>query len=48
MKILFQSREDLFTTLGGDTVQILKTKQELEKLGYKIDIDCSIDVKAGL
>lgn len=43
MKILFQSREDLFTTLGGDTVQILKTKQELEKLGYKIDIDCSID-----
>ena len=43
MKILFQSREDLFDGLGGDTIQILKTKKELEKLGYQIDINCSID-----
>ena len=31
MKILFQSRKTLFTVPGGDTTQILKTKEYLEK-----------------
>lgn len=43
MRILFQSRKDLFINLGGDTIQILKTKEELEKLGYEIDINCGTE-----
>lgn len=45
MKVLFQSRKDLFEAPGGDTTQIINTKKALEKLGYDIDIDCSVDKK---
>lgn len=38
MKVLFQSRKTLYTSPGGDTTQILKTKEYLEKLGVKVDI----------
>lgn len=37
-KVLFVSRPTLFTGPGGDTIQLLKTKQYLEKLGLSIDI----------
>ena len=33
MKILIQSRNDLYTKFGGDTQQILRTSKYLEKLG---------------
>ncbi|WP_294733589.1 glycosyltransferase family 4 protein [uncultured Flavobacterium sp.] len=38
MKVLFQSRINLYTALGGDTVQMEKTKKYLEKLGVVVDI----------
>jgi len=41
MKVLMQSRIDLFDRRGGDTVQIEKTADELKKLGVEVDIDCS-------
>ena len=40
MKVLMQSRIDLFDRRGGDTVQIEKTAEELRKLGVEVDIDC--------
>lgn len=42
MKVLFQSRKTLFTEPGGDTTQILKTKEYLELLGVKIDISLEL------
>lgn len=42
MKILFQSRKTLFTAPGGDTTQILKTKEYLEKLGISVDISLEL------
>lgn len=38
MKILFQSRVDIFDRRGGDTVQMEETKASLEKLGVNVDI----------
>ncbi|MBL7473737.1 glycosyltransferase family 4 protein [Robertkochia sediminum] len=38
MKVLFQSRKTLFSAPGGDTTQLLKTKEYLEKLGVQVDI----------
>lgn len=38
MNILFQSRRSLFDVPGGDTIQLLKTKQYLEKKGHRVDI----------
>lgn len=38
MKVLFQSRKTLYTAPGGDTTQILKTKEYLERLGVEVDI----------
>lgn len=48
MKVLFQSRKTLFTAPGGDTTQILKTKEYLEKSGISVDIslDLTPDVSA--
>lgn len=43
MKILFQSRKTLFTAPGGDTTQLLKTKEYLEKLGVKVDISLDLE-----
>ena len=44
MRILFQSRTSLFNVPGGDTVQILKTKEYLEKL--RIHVDVSTELQA--
>ena len=48
MKILFQSKTNIFDNPGGDTIQMLKTKEFLEKKGYQIDIslDSKIDLKS--
>lgn len=46
MRILFQSRKSLFEAPGGDTIQLHKTKEYLEKLGLQIDI--SIDLEPDL
>jgi glycosyltransferase involved in cell wall biosynthesis len=43
MRVLFQSRTNLFEAPGGDTVQILKTKEFLEKLGLQIDISLDFE-----
>jgi glycosyltransferase involved in cell wall biosynthesis len=44
LKILFLARPDLLTHTGGDTIQILKTKEYLEKLGNKVDLISDIEV----
>lgn len=44
MKVLFQSRKTLFTVPGGDTVQLLKTKEYLEKLGVHVDISTELEL----
>jgi len=38
MKVLMQSRSNFYELKGGDTTQLLKTKEELEKLGVTVDI----------
>lgn len=38
MRVHFQSRTTLFTVPGGDTVQVLKTKEYLERLGVEVAI----------
>lgn len=43
MKVIFQSRSTLFSVPGGDTVQILKTKEYLEKLGVSVDISTDLE-----
>lgn len=47
MRILFQSKTNIFDNPGGDTIQMLKTKEFLENKGYQIDIslDSNIDLK---
>jgi len=46
MKVLFQSRSNLYSAPGGDTTQIEKTKQYLEELGVQVDI--SIDLEPNI
>ena len=43
MKVLFQSRKTLFSAPGGDTTQLLKTKEYLEKLGIEVDISLELE-----
>ena len=43
MKVLFQSRQTLFSAPGGDTTQILKTKEYLEKLGVQVDVTTELE-----
>lgn len=38
MNILIQTRLNFFEFDGGDKIQILSTKKELEKLGHKVDV----------
>jgi glycosyltransferase involved in cell wall biosynthesis len=38
MKIIFFTRSNLYTFGGGDKMQILKTKEGLEKLGHEVTI----------
>lgn len=46
MKVLFQSRRNVFTRPGGDSVQLLKTKEWLKKLGIHVEV--SVDSQATL
>jgi len=48
MKVLYQTRYNIFTRKGGDTVQILKTKQYIEQRYPDIRIDINSDPKADL
>lgn len=43
MKVLFQSRTNLYSAPGGDLVQMLKTKEFLEKKGVIIDVSIQFD-----
>ncbi len=43
MKVLFQTRTNLFDAPGGDMVQMLKTKEFLEKSGIQIDISLELE-----
>lgn len=43
MKVLMQSRKNFFELRGGDTVQLEKTKHELEKLGVQIDFNLDFE-----
>ena len=43
MKVLFQSRKTLYSAPGGDTTQLLKTKEYLEKLGVEVDITLDLE-----
>lgn len=43
MRVLMQSRSNFYTLRGGDTVQLLKTKNELEKLGVEVDISLELE-----
>ncbi len=41
LRVLMQNRPDSFEFPGGDTIQMLETKKELECLGVEISIDLS-------
>lgn len=43
MKVLFQSRKTLFSAPGGDTTQMLKTKEYLERLGVQVDVTIDLE-----
>lgn len=43
MKVLFQTRTNLYSSPGGDLIQIQKTKEFLEKLGVKVDISLEFE-----
>lgn len=38
MRVVMVNRADAFTFLGGDTIQMVKTKESLERLGISVDI----------
>lgn len=38
MRVLFKNRFDVFESVGGDTIQMIKTKSALEKMGVEVDI----------
>ncbi len=42
IRVLFQSRTDLFKKRGGDTVQILETQQALKKLGLIVNVSTEL------
>ena len=43
MRVLMQSRKNFNTLAGGDTVQLTKTREQLEKLGVEVDISLEWD-----
>ncbi len=43
MKVLMQSRNNFYSLKGGDTVQLLKTKQYLEKMGVQVDLSLELE-----
>ncbi len=44
MKALFIARSTLYESPGGDTVQVLKTAEELRKLGVTVDVGLTTDI----
>ena len=38
LRVLFQNRPDMFQKMGGDSIQLLKTKEHLERLGVYVDV----------
>lgn len=44
MKVLFQNRFDYLNTPGGDTTQLLKTKEYLEKIGVDVDVSTNPNI----
>ncbi len=42
MKVLFLSRKTLFSSYGGDTVQVLKTAETLRRKGVSVDISTEL------
>lgn len=47
MKVLFQSRQNLLSVPGGDTIQMLKTAEALRKLDCLIDISPELEPDVG-
>lgn len=43
MRILMQSRKNFFSLRGGDTIQLEKTRAELQKLGVEVDFSTDFD-----
>ena len=43
MKVLFQTRTNLFDAPGGDMIQLLKTKEHLEKIGVEVDVSLEFE-----
>ena len=42
MNVLFQNRPDVFKNIGGDTVQMLKTLEYLQKEGIQVDVSTEL------
>ena len=38
MKVVFITRSTLYTVKGGDTIQVMKTAEALQKAGVAVDI----------
>jgi glycosyltransferase involved in cell wall biosynthesis len=47
MKILMQSRRTVFSAPGGDTVQLLQTREQLQSLGCTVEISTDLEPKLG-
>ncbi len=43
LHILFQSRTTLFSVPGGDTIQVLKTAEEMRRMGCQVDISIELE-----
>lgn len=43
MKVLMQNRPDAFASLGGDTIQMLKTAEHLRRLGVNVDVSTELN-----
>jgi len=48
IKVLMLNRSDAFLRPGGDTVQMVKTKQYLERYGINVDVFCGYPLKVNL
>lgn len=43
MRVLMQNRVDVFTNIGGDTIQMMKTKEALEALGVQVHVSLELE-----
>jgi glycosyltransferase involved in cell wall biosynthesis len=46
MKVLYYIRKNYLEQSGGDTIQLFKTKEYLERLGVEINISSSVDINS--